>query len=348
MKTTGEKPDGRECARQVTGENNRLLIVIPCLNEINHIGGLLAQLVAVQARMGGRIVVVDGGSSDGTLAVVQDVVEHNDAVTLLHNPDKIQSAAVNLAVAEFGDGASHLVRIDAHSAYPDDYFQTLLTEAREMQADSVVVSMAAAGEMLVQRINAAAQNSTVGNGGSKHRLKSQGQFVDHGHHALMRIAAFREVGGYDPGFAHNEDAELDYRLRKAGYKIWLTAKTGVTYFPRNSFTALARQYYNFGRGRAQNILKHRIVPRLRQAKVMLVLPFLMLALLSPLHWVFAFPALFWGAYCILSGLKMAWQGGDIRLALSGFAAMLMHFSWSLGFWRNILFVGATMRRGQPV
>ena len=33
----------------------------------------------------------------------------------------------------------------------------------------------------------------------------------------MRIAAFRGVGGYDESFSHNEDAELDYRLRQAGY-----------------------------------------------------------------------------------------------------------------------------------
>ena len=41
----------------------------------------------------------------------------------------------------------------------------------------------------------------------------------------MRIAAFRAVGGYDESFSHNEDAELDYRLRQAGYRIWMTDKT---------------------------------------------------------------------------------------------------------------------------
>jgi hypothetical protein len=76
----------------------------------------------------------------------------------------------------------------------------------------------------------------------------QGAFVDHGHHALMEIAAFRAVGGYDPDFAHNEDAELDHRLRAAGYDIWLTGRTAITYFPRRALPALARQYFNFGRG----------------------------------------------------------------------------------------------------
>jgi hypothetical protein len=67
-----------------------------------------------------------------------------------------------------------------------------------------------------------------------HRARGQGAFVDHGHHALMSIAAFRAVGGYDPDFAHNEDAELDHRLRAAGYDIWLTGA------PRSPISRAAR------------------------------------------------------------------------------------------------------------
>jgi hypothetical protein len=68
------------------------------------------------------------------------------------------------------------------------------------------------------------------------------------------------VGGYDPDFAHNEDAELDHSLRAAGYDIWLTGRTAITYFPRRTLPALARQYFNFGRGRAANLIKHRTRP----------------------------------------------------------------------------------------
>ncbi len=341
------KPDAAGDFRQEICDAACPLIVIPCLNEVRHIGGLLGQFGAVQKLLGGRIIVVDGGSTDGTQDVVEKFAKNNDAITLLHNPAKIQSVAINLAVAKFGDAASHLIRIDAHSDYPDDFCQVLLAEAGASGADSVVVGMAAKGEPLIQRINAAAQNSAVGNGGSKHRMRSKGQFVDHGHHALMSIAAFRAVGGYDPTFSHNEDAELDFRLRQAGYQIWLSAKTVVTYYPRQSFYALARQYYNFGHGRAQNILKHRVIPKLRQAKVMLVLPLLVLALASPLHWLLGVPAMFWAGYCLLSGLKMSFAGKDPRLALSGVAAMLMHFSWSLGFWKKIIIWPMSRQTGQP-
>ena len=68
---------------------------------------------------------------------------------------------------------------------------------------------------------------------------AKGHWTDHGHHALMRVAAFRAVGGYDESFSHNEDAELDYRLRAAGYRIWMTDKTFMVYYPRASVPAFS-------------------------------------------------------------------------------------------------------------
>ncbi|MEW6632166.1 MAG: glycosyltransferase, partial [Pseudomonadota bacterium] len=90
------------------------LIVIPCLNEVAHIGGLLEQLRPAAARLGARIVVADGGSADGTQAIVEKVAAEDPNVVLLANPKRIQSAAINLAVATFGDSADYLIRIDAH------------------------------------------------------------------------------------------------------------------------------------------------------------------------------------------------------------------------------------------
>ncbi|TIV99835.1 MAG: glycosyltransferase, partial [Mesorhizobium sp.] len=165
--------------------------VIPCLNEAAHIGTLLGQLRPAAARLGARIVVADGGSTDGTQAIVERVAAEDPRVLLLANPKRIQSAAINLAVATFGDGADYLIRIDAHGGYPADYCDRLIEEAHATSADSVVVSMLTSGTGAMQKAVAAAQNSKLGTGGSKHRHMSAGEWVDHGHHALMRIAAFR-------------------------------------------------------------------------------------------------------------------------------------------------------------
>jgi succinoglycan biosynthesis protein ExoA len=319
------------------------LIVIPCLNEAAHIGALLEQLRPAAQRLGARIIVADGGSTDGTLGIVGEIAARDAQVVLLHNPKRIQSAAINLAVASHGDGAEYLVRIDAHGGYPDDYCDRLVEEALATGADSVVVSMLTSGTGAVQQAVAAAQNSKLGTGGSKHRHLSAGEWVDHGHHALMRISAFRAVGGYDETFSHNEDAELDYRLRQAGYKIWMSGKTQMVYYPRASLKGLYFQYLGYGRGRAKNVLKHRVIPKVRQMVPLAVFPVVLLAAFSFVHWIAAVPLLVWASVCLGYGLVTAIRQRNADIALAGVSAMVMHFGWSVGFWLQLLGLGA--RRG---
>jgi GT2 family glycosyltransferase len=312
------------------------LVVIPCLNEAEHVARVARQMCAAVARHGGLVVVVDGGSTDQTRAIGADLARETPNLRLLDNPARRQASAVNAAVAAFGAGHTHLVRVDAHSFYPDDFVDILLAEATGTGAASVVVGMIAAGEGAVQRLNAETQNARIGNGGARHRARGQGAFVDHGHHALMSIDAFRAVGGYDPDFAHNEDAELDHRLRAAGYDIWLTGRTAITYFPRRTLPALARQYFNFGRGRAANLIKHRTPPRLRQWAVISVGPMLMAAWLAPQAAALGAPVLVWGCLVLAAGAALAVARGSAFLMLSGPVAMLMHVCWSMGFWTRVL------------
>ena len=312
------------------------MVVIPCLNEAAHIAALIERLSPSADRLDMKIVVVDGGSADGTQEIVQTIAAANPRVALLHNAKKIQSAAVNLAVETSGDQFRCFIRIDAHGDYPGDYCDRLIEDAEATGADSVVVSMATKGFGAFQKATAMAQNSRLGNGGSPHRHGAKGHWIDHGHHALMRVPAFRSVGGYDESFSHNEDAELDYRLRAAGHRIWMTDKTFMVYYPRASVTALFRQYLGYGRGRARNILKHRAVPKIRQMIPLMVFPIVAGGSLAFLNVAALVPAALWAAACLGYGVWMAVSQRNPYGPLVGFSAMVMHLAWSAGFWLQIL------------
>ncbi|MFN7026201.1 MAG: glycosyltransferase family 2 protein [Pseudorhizobium sp.] len=314
----------------------RTLIVIPCLNEANNIGPLLRQLIALRDQASMPIVVADGGSTDGTVAIVEELASQIPDLFLLANPKRLQGPGINLAVQHYGSDCQFLIRIDAHGDYPPDYCQTLLQEAAQHKADSVVVGMKTVGFGFFQKAAAVAQNSKLGNGGSKHRDGGGGQWVDHGHHALMKIASFRAVGGYDESFSHNEDAELDYRLRQAGFKIWMTGETFMTYYPRSTASSLYRQYLGYGRGRAKNMLKHRMLPKLRQALPLAVVPVAAGALLASLHWIAAVPFILWVALCLAYGFWIAILQRNPYGPLAAVSAMIMHFAWSAGFWSELL------------
>lgn len=318
--------------------NIPFLIVIPCLDEAGYIEELITSLISQTANLDVQIIVADGGSVDGSQAIVERVTSRSDGkVVLLHNPKRLQSAALNLALKEYGSACKYVIRIDAHGTYPEDFCQQLLAEAEKMSADAVVVSMNTVGYDPVSSASAVVQNSRLGNGGSKHRTQSTGQWIDHGHHALIRVAAFNAIGGYDEAFSHNEDAELDYRLGEAGYRIWLTAKTGMTYHPRSSLSALFRQYLNYGKGRARNLLKHKVWPKARQNLPLLVFPAVALIGLQPvLGGLALLPALFWASVCMGFGLVVAVRTSQPNLILAGVSAIVMHLAWSLGFWLQLL------------
>ena len=323
-------------ARDFVDSRDLILVAIPCLNEEEHIANVVETLLAGADDIRMRIVVADGGSTDGTRAIVEQLARSDDRILLLDNPKKIQSVAVNEVVRHHGEDARFLIRVDAHAEYPQRYCEHLLAVRAATDADSVVVSMRTRGQSCFQRAAAAAQNSILGNGGSSHRNTTRDRWVDHGHHALMTLEAFKAVGGYDETFSHNEDAELDARLTQQGYRIFLTGEVPIVYYPRRNPVALFRQYLNIGRGRARNFLKHRSSAKPRHLVLAVVAPAILLLVLAPIAPLLAVPALAWSLLCIGYGILLGARLRDPCAAAAGLAAIATQAGWSFGFWAELV------------
>jgi len=318
----------------------RVLVVVPVLNEVTHLHGLIAGLFEDASSFDTmQVVVVDGGSTDGTIALAEQLCERYPGLSLIHNPARLQSSSVNLAVRQFGQNADFLVRCDAHAVYPAHYCSRLIRSIARHGAEAVVVPMdTVADGTWVQRAIAWVSNSPIGTGGSAHRAGQKSGYVDHGHHAAFLIDAFRHTGGYDETFTHNEDAEFDCRQRAWGGRIYLDGSIRLGYVPRPTLRALGRQYFRYGAGRALTVRRHPRSVRLRQLIVPVHLTLSLLALvLSP--WVpllLAWPALYLlsllGTSCYFAVRKRSACG-----LLTGPAAGMMHTAWALGFLTALLF-----------
>lgn len=313
----------------------KALVVIPCLNEARNLPRLLKQAMADQGV--DLIVVADGGSTDRSRAIVMEQSRLDKRVILIDNPDRLQSAGINRAVDRYGDNYRWLVRMDAHCHYPDQYVSGLLRTANGRNFSSIVVPMITTGISPFQRAAAAAQNSVIGTGGSAHRHLGQGREVDHGHHALMDIAMYKAVGGYCEAMACNEDSELDYRIARAGGRIWLEPAHAIEYFPRSTPLALWRQYWRYGRGRSRNVKRHGQSLKLRQAVPLLVPAAAAFSPLAVLHPIFLAPIVFWSLLMLMAGLMVGVQQRNLYALVSGVAAMIMHFAWGAGFLYERLF-----------
>ena len=243
-----------------------VFVVIPTYNEERHIEDCIRSLMGDATDMHDvAIIVADGGSGDKTVEIVESMQQEFANLTCLHNPRKIQSAAINIAAQQAPAERSIMVRCDAHSHYPPGFVMKVAQKLREVGAQSVVVPMDAVSETdsCFQKANAWIVDSPLGNGGAAHRGGRSSGWIDHGHHAAFDRATFLRLGGYDENFAANEDAEYDQRVANDGGRVWIEADARIEYFPRKGFRKLWKQYFGYAKGRAMNLRKHGAKPRIR-------------------------------------------------------------------------------------
>ncbi|WP_226626404.1 glycosyltransferase family 2 protein [Alloyangia pacifica] len=312
-----------------------VLVVIPTLNEAGNIEACIRSLVGSDGFMRDvRIVVADGGSTDGTQAIVHALAQKVPQLRMIKNHARLQSSGINIAVASEAEAEfSYMVRCDAHSIYPEGYVRKVAEAlSTNPEAASVASVMDAAGDNPFQRACAWVVDTPLGSGGSAHRGGNWSGWVDHGHHAGFRLDWFNKINGYDPSFSHNEDAEYDHRLGLAGGRVWLDASIRLQYEVRPTPRSLLKQYWNYGRGRARTVLKHRMRPRLRQlvpvlnllavCVSMLVATVWPVALLLPLHYLLT----------LLTVSGVCAHSLRSRDGLqAGLALAIMHNAWALGF-----------------
>lgn len=309
-----------------------VVVAIPTLNEAEFIRAAIQSLMVDLPEGKVTFVVVDGGSTDGTQALVEAMGESRDDVILIRNVGRLQSIGVNLVARQFVKEADVLVRCDAHSVYPPGYIRRLVESLEAHGSSSIAVVLDTVGVGGLQQAIAAISNSPIGTGGSAHRAGSNSGFVDHGHHAAFDMKAFMRIGGYDETFSHNEDVEFDCRLRASGQTIYLDASIRVAYAPRSTLRALFLQYFRYGVGRSRTSRLH---PTSFKARHLCLAGGVTACFLS-LCLGFIEPAFFlmpvcYSALLLMTSLIVAVRQSSLHGLWAGPAAALMHFGWVAGF-----------------
>lgn len=304
-------------------------MVIPARND----GAALAAAVGSvrdQTAPVDSIVIAVGPSTDDTHQVAQELEDAYPEVRTVSNPTGLTAAGLNLAIE--ATTADVVVRVDARSVLPNRYIEHALETLRETGAANVGAIQHPVGRTSTERAIAAAMTSRLGTGGAAYRHGGQRREVDTAYLGAFTTDALRQVGGYDERFIRNQDAELNARLRSAGHAVWLDPRLVVEYRPRSSVSALAKQYWQYGRWRRETIRSHPDSLRLRQVVVPLLVIGLLLCLvlallLSP---AFLLPI---GAYLVMVVVGGFVDGcGSVGSRLKTASALVaMHLSWGTSF-----------------
>lgn len=322
--------------------------VMPVYNEAAYIDDAVASVLAQRYEGEQELVLALGPSTDGTSERVAAIAAREPRVRIVHNPEMAIPIGLNRAIR----AARHdvIVRVDAHTELAPDYTATAVATLTRTGAASLGGLMVAEGRTRFQRAVARAYNSRLGLGGGAYHGSAVEGPAESAYLGIMRREAIVAVGLYDEGLKRAEDWELNFRLRSAGEVVWLDPALRVTYWPRDTWSKLSRQFVATGIWRGELVRRHGGRHPLRyfappalvlaSAASLVVLTLQLSGMLAGpaslvLGLVHLAPALY---LLLLAALLVVPSSGRSLADRATFALVIatMHVSWGAGFLRGAL------------
>lgn len=258
----------------------KVSLILTVLNEAGTLPRLLDSLAA-QTRAPDEVVVCDGGSRDGTLALLR--AETRLPLRVIESPGANISRGRNVAIA--AASGEIIACTDAGVRLAPEWLATI-TQPFQRETTQWVggfflpdphtpfeVAMSATVLPALDDIDPA-------------------KFLPSSRSVAFRKAAWQQVGGYPEWLDYCEDLLFDFALRKAFGQCAYAPDALVYFRPRSSLRAFYRQYYLYARGdgKANLWLKRHII---RYATYLIALP----ALLAGM--VFGAPLAQWACVALL-------------------------------------------------
>jgi succinoglycan biosynthesis protein ExoA len=326
-------------------------VLIPALNEEAHIRAAAARMLAQRFDGSIEYLFVDGGSRDRTVHILRELQRGDRRVRILENPKQSTPVALNIGLAEAR--GEYVARMDAHTLYPEDYLAQGVARLRRGGAAHVSGPQVAYGDGRWSRRVALALGTRLGTGGAQFRHTPQTEIeVDSGFTGVWPRSVLEAHGGWDEEWHNDQDSELAARIRGCGGRILCLPEMEARYIPRESLSALTRQYWRYGFYRAKTAgahaesmrRSHLLAPSLALSLVASVLP------LAGLRRVARAALVLWCAAVAGVTAAKAWQKAreleavrppDIAALPAVFGAM--HLAWGFGFLAGCLRFGLPLR-----
>ena len=314
------------------------VVVIPCLNEVRYIGKCLDSLMQQRDFNGSlEVIVVDGGSTDGTLEVLEDYKGRLEGLSVLHNAQRVTPVSLNMGLK--ASDAEVKIILGAHSTLSENFLSEVgIAMESHPEAGCVGGVIDNIFENELARYIGLAMSSPFGVGNATFRIGGADGYVDTVAFGAYRKEVFDQLGYFDEELVRNQDDEFNYRLIKGGFKIWFTGKIKSFYYVRGEYEKLFRQYYQYGYWKVFVNKKHKAVTSVRQLVPAIFVFCLFINLMGSVF----FLELFWGfsLYLLLylgAGLYFASRKAkDLRERFKILGVFfILHVSYGSGYLKGI-------------
>jgi succinoglycan biosynthesis protein ExoA len=316
-------------------------VIMPVVNEERHLAESVQRILDQDYAGPLEIVIAVGPSRDRTADVAAELAAMNTAVHVVANPSGKTPAGLNAAITQ--STGDIVVRVDGHAMVPSTYVSTGVQTLMRTGADNVGGVMAAEGTTAFEQAVAAAMRSRFGVGDASFHVGGDEAEALTVYLGCFRRSALDRVGNFDESMERAQDWELNLRIRQSGGLVWFTPAMEVTYRPRHSMRALARQYHDYGRWRREIARRHPRTLSLRYlaapGTVVLIAVGIVLAIAGWLigePWLTVLGLLLPAGYVaatILFALACRHIPWQIRWRLPAVFAT-MHLAWGTGFLRG--------------
>lgn len=213
-------------------------VITTVLNERNGLEELLESILS-QTRKPDEIVIVDGGSTDGTIDVLNKYCEKNPFIKFFIEPGVNIAEGRNIAISR--TDCSIIAVTDGGCRPVNDWLEALVQPLIDNPEYGAV-----SGVRLVESKNNfelfAGLLSTSGN------AENEQDRVFHGRNSAFRRSVWTEVGGYPEWLYTAEDTLFAKRAKSLGCKVAVAPNAIISWRPRPNIKKLAKQYYLYGRG----------------------------------------------------------------------------------------------------
>jgi succinoglycan biosynthesis protein ExoA len=324
-------------------------VLVPVFNEERYIESSVAAMR--RQRFPGEIefIFADGRSTDRTREILEAMAREDPRIRVFDNPARSVSSGLNVALRNAR--GRWVIRMDAHTEYPDDYIAAGVKRLQKGDTRWVSGPQVPKGTGRVSRAVTLALSSKLGRGGSRKwgeqtDTSDEEWELDAGVFAgVWERSTLLEYGGWDERWPRNSDSEMAGRFLERGERLICVSRMGAEYAPRDSLRGLWRQYLAYGEYRVKTAARH---PRTMRASHLLapaVVADAVISLSGPrrLRGVARAGALLYAgvlAVAALRALPRAQERSDALLVPAALA--LMHFGHGVG-----MIVGAA-RNGPPL